>query len=96
MRLLNQFVIPKVSKKWNALGLELLDFKYESSLNIFEENYGNNVELCCKKTFEKWLETKSDGATWDQLIKALKNIDMHRTADNIKEMLSQSGVGECA
>ena len=96
MKLLSKFVIPQVAKKWNALGLELLDFEYESSLNNFEENYGNNVELCCKKTLEKWLETKSDGATWYQLIKALKNIDMHRTADNVKEMLNQSAVGECA
>ena len=94
MRLLNKFVIPQVATKWNSLGLELLDSKYENYLGIFEGKYGNNIELCCKETLEKWLETKSDGATWDQLIKALKNIDMHRAADNIKEMLHQLAVGE--
>ena len=94
MKLLKRFVIPQVAKKWYALGLELLDTKYEASLGNFEENFGNNVELCCTKTLGKWLETKSDAATWDRLIKSLHNIDMYRAADNIKRMLNQSVVGE--
>ena len=92
--MLRKYVIPLVAKRWYDLGLELLDSKHETSLEIFEENFGSNVEICCKKTLMKWLETKSDDATWGQLAKALENIDMHTAANNVKEILQQSVVGE--
>jgi len=94
MKILNKFVIPLVAKNWYALGLELLDSKYETSLEIFQENYRQDVELCCRETFKKWLETKADSTSWDHLITALENIDMHKVAKNVKEILQQSILGE--
>jgi len=37
----------------------------------------------------KWLETQSDSASWDQLIQAVKNIELNDVASKIEQLLLQ-------
>ena len=39
--------------------------------------------------FSKWLETQSDNASWDQLIQAVKNIELNDVASDIEQLLLQ-------
>ena len=92
MKDLNRHVIPLVSTRWYDLGLELLETKHERELEIIETNYRNDVAMCCRKMFSKWLETQCDNASWDQLIQAVKNIELNNVASDIEQLLLQ---GEC-
>ena len=48
-----------------------------------EHNYPHNASRCCIKIFEKWL-SQQPNASFDQLLVALKKIDMNRAAEQIK------------
>ena len=86
MKVLNRHVIPLVATRWYDLGLELLETQHEKELEIIE--VGNNeVKTCCRKMFSKWLETQSDNASWDQLIQAVKNIELNDVANDIEQLL---------
>ena len=89
MRDLNKHVIPLVATRWFDLGLELLETEHERELDIIETNYENNATKCCRKMFSKWLEIKSDSASWDQLIQAVKNIKLINVASDIEQLLLQ-------
>ena len=89
MKDLNKHVIPLVATRWYDLGLELLETKHERELDIIETNYENNATKCCRKMFSKWLETQSDNASWDQLIQAVKNIEVNNVASDIEQLLLQ-------
>ena len=41
------------------------------------------------KMFSKWLETQSDSASWDQLIQAVKSIEVNNVANDIEQLLLQ-------
>ena len=87
MRDLTNYVIPWVAKKWYQLGLELLQTKYEEELCIIEEDCkGTDMKKCCRKMFEKWLETRQD-ASWSQLIYAVKNIELINAAARIEKFI---------
>ena len=88
MKDLNKHVIPLVATRWYDLGLELLETKHERELDIIETNYRNDVITCCRKMFRKWLETRDD-ASWDQLIQAVKNIEVNNVASDIEQLLLQ-------
>ena len=45
--------------------------------------------MCCRKMFSKWSETQSDNASWDQLIQAVKNIELNNVASDIERLLLQ-------
>ena len=72
------------STKWYELGLQLLE---ECSgvkiLNEIEHDYPSNVNRCCIKMFEKWLNQQCN-ASWDQLLTALNDINMNKAAEQIK------------
>ncbi|XP_065896237.1 uncharacterized protein [Dysidea avara] len=89
MRDLSRHVVPSVAVKWYELGLELLETKHEKYLDVIESD-GNkyDVQWCCRKMFRKWLET-SDTATWDQLIEAIKSINLNDVASGIPSLLLQ-------
>ena len=89
MKDLNKHVIPLVSPRWYDLGLELLETKHERELDIIETNYRNDVVTSCRKMLSKWLETQSDSASWDQLIQAVKSIEMNDVANDIEQLLLQ-------
>ena len=89
MKDLNKYVIPLVATKWYDLGLELLETKHEKELEIIETNHSNDAGKCCRKMFSKWLETQSDSASWDQLLQAVKNIELDSVANDIEQLLPQ-------
>ena len=78
-------MLPSVSKRWNDLGLELLDPKDEDKLsNIEKDSKLEGVEICCKKMFDKWLEY--DNVSWDQLVQAIRKIGLNHLASEIEKL----------
>ena len=78
--------------KWRELGVQLLGNNCQAVLRIIEKNYPHDAEECCKRTLDKWLETKDD-ASWDQLIKALQSssVQLNYLASQINQMLEVRG-----
>ena len=64
-------MVDNVARKWKDLGVQLLRSDQTNELDIIATNYPQDVVLCCKCVFKKWLESRVD-ATWNQLIEALK------------------------
>ena len=86
LKLLNKHVRKDVSTKWHDLGLELLEQEDEEKLNEIKSNNPSDVGECCKEMFQLWLR-KSTNATWNQLIQALKEVDLNNLAATIEGML---------
>ena len=86
LKLLNKHVRKEVSSKWHDLGLELLEQEDEERLNEIESNNPNDVSKCCKEMFQLWLR-KCTNATWNQLIQALKEVELNNLAITIEGML---------
>jgi len=72
-----------VVTKWYDIGLELLDSD-TTALEIIKKNNQNDQEECCTGMFNKWLESKPD-ASWNQLITALRKIELNTAASNIEK-----------
>jgi len=82
-------VLPLVCTRWYDLGLELLDPKYEGELDTIEkDNKLEGAKTCCQKMFNLWLENQSDTASWDQLIKCVRKIQMNHAASEIEKLLN--------
>ena len=73
-----------ITTRWRDLGLELVGSN--EVLNVIEADHHHSIEACCRVMFEKWLE-KTPGASWDQLVTALNNIEMNTAADAISKRL---------
>ena len=71
-----------IATKWHELGPVLVD-SY-SVVREIEANYRNDVSACCRIMFEKWLDMKP-GASWDELVTALNNIEMKTAADFVSK-----------
>ena len=56
--------------------------------NIIEADYPHNTVGCCKRVFQKWLDTTED-ATWNMLIKALRSpsVQLDYLAGQLKKIL---------
>ena len=81
-------VVTKVAHKWKDLGLQLLQPDQANMLNVIEANHPHDVESCCKRVLEKWLDTSSStDATWNQLIGALKSpsVQLDYVANELKQ-----------
>ena len=90
MKDLNRHVIPLVTSRWYVLGLELLETQYERELDTIEKDSKvDGAKTCCRKMFSKWLETQSDNASWDQLIQAVRNVELNDVANDIEQLLLQ-------
>ena len=72
--------------RWYDLGTQLLTDDTVGTLRVIKANHPNDVDICCNKMLEKWLELQPD-ATWSQLIKALNNIGMNAAADSVSKCL---------
>ena len=81
-------VMMKVADRWKDLGVQLLRSDQEKMINIIEADYPHNTVKCCKRIFEKWLDTTED-ATWNMLIKALRSpsVQLNYLAGQLKKML---------
>ena len=86
LKLLNKHVTKQVSSKWRKLGLELLEQADEGKLKQIKNNNPNDVEECCTEMFSSWLE-KYSTATWNQLIQALKEVDLNNVATEVEGKL---------
>ena len=86
IRLLQNFVIPKVSAKWHELGIELYKNSDVGQLEKFKKESPSDYTVGCTKMFKYWLETYTD-VTWERLIRALKapGIQLNAVALDIKE-----------
>ena len=81
-------VVGSVAENWKDVGVQLLRPDQTYQLGIIETNYPQDAVRCCKCVLEKWLETSQRGiATWDQLIKALKRIQLDHFASELEQRL---------
>ena len=89
LKLLHIHVIPHISSKWHDLGLELLEQEDEIELHLINANYSNDISQCCRKMFVLWLN-RDPAATWDRLIKALREVDLNNLATTIEGMFKDT------
>jgi len=66
--------------------LELLEQEDEEILDKIKTDYPNDVSECCKLMFQLWLR-KCTTATWNQLMQALREVDLNYLATKIEGML---------
>ena len=90
LKFLYKYVCNEVTSMWHELGLELLEPEDEEGLNEIKSNNPHDVRKCCKEMFHLWL-SRHPFATWNQLIQALKELNLNKLAATIKRMLSDSG-----
>lgn len=77
--------VPDLAHKWKDIGIQLLNQRYQSTLEVIEINHKHDAAECCKKMIDKWLDTDKE-ANWNRLIKALKkaSVSLITLADKIK------------
>ena len=92
---MSKHVRKEVSSKWHDLGLELLEKEDEEKLNEIKKNNPGDVSECCKEMFQLWLK-KCTNATWNQLIQALKEVELNNLATTIEGMLIPTEEIVCA
>ena len=73
-----------IADHWYDVGLELLDQSYEHKLNIIKANHRNDVEECCHKMLQYWLQVDVE-ASWNKLIYSLEIIGLTTTAARVKQ-----------
>ena len=73
---------------WRDLGMVLMPDAV-AELCTISRDHRDNIVSCCSSLFWLWLERQPD-ATWKQLIKALKEINLNHLAAQIEEMLTPS------
>ena len=79
---MQKFVKNDIAFKWEELGVELLDEEQLSKLRHIAKDE-HEVEDCCTKLFNYWLDTDPD-ASWNKLLEALKNIKQNYLAEKIE------------
>ena len=87
---LNKHVVPEVAAAcahqpdaWRALGMELLGQDGIVELDVIKADNIDNVRKCCSAMLTLWLQRQTD-ASWNQLIKALKELKLNRVAAKIE------------
>ena len=83
---LRELVHLKVDTEWYSLGLEL--GLPEHTLNIIENDSGNDCKTCMRKMFSKWLTTNK-AANWKDIIKGLVAINKKDIAENVSQQYSK-------
>ena len=88
MKYLNRYVKTDIATDWYNIGIELLDDGDEVVLNIIEKNFPGDAVKCASEMLKSWLSRKPE-ASWNDLIKVLKNVKLKTLAKKIKTMLSK-------
>ena len=88
LKYLNRYVRSSVGLKWHDLGIELLDFDDVEDLDKIEAEHTSDLDKCCTKMFQLWLR-KQPRASWNQLIEALRQIELNALVTKIEQMLLQ-------
>ena len=78
-------VVKQAAHKWRDLG-ELLELEsYKMEMTAF--NHSHDIDMCCMDVLMTWLDT-TPNASWNQLIRALRSVQLNYLADQLEEMLS--------
>ena len=75
------------------MGIELLEAEDLHALDEIQRNYPRDVGMCCTKMLQLWLERQPD-ASWEQLLQALKEVEMNDLASTIKQELLSADQGK--
>lgn len=73
-------------EKWRDLGIELMGEEGVTKLDEIKANNNGNVTKCCSEMFSLWRQLQPK-ANWNQLIRALKEVELITLADEIKKLL---------
>ena len=68
------------------MGIELLDVEDLKALDVIQSNYPKDASTCCTKMFQLWLDRQPE-ASWEQLIQALRELNMFDPANTIEQKL---------
>ena len=85
LRDLREHVVEWAACKWRELGVVLLPYHFYA----LSDGIGSTMlydDKCCMSVFQRWLDTTVD-ATWDQLIRALKSVELNYLADRLEQMI---------
>ena len=92
---LNKFVRDKVCAacldnpdKWRDLGIALMEQRSASKLDVIKIN-NKDVMQCCSAMFNLWRQ-RHPKANWNQLIRALKEVELDALAVEIETLLLPS------
>ena len=79
-------VIPKVSKDWYELGIQLFNESQLSRLDEIHDTYLNDRRRGCIEMLKYWLKITPE-ATWDSLICALRapGLECLSIADDVEK-----------
>ena len=80
------YVVPHAAAKWYDLGLQLMDPRYEDQQAIIKEDGRSDVQECCRKMLNYWLEAE-ESPTWNKVICGLKAVRLNYVASNIEIQL---------
>lgn len=74
-----------MAANWYELGAILLEENQEAQLKVIGSTHGSNVRKCCSTMLRYWID-KHPGATWHQLVTALRTpgVDLNSVASNIE------------
>ena len=73
-----------IAPYWRDLGIQLLQEEYTDKLDIIQADHHHEVQVCCDKMFQYWLEVDTE-ANWNKLIESLEYIQQIATAAKIRE-----------
>ena len=73
-----------IAPYWRDLGIQLLQEEYTDKLDIIQADHHHEVQVCCDKMFQYWLEVDTE-ANWNKLIECLEYIQQIATAAKIRE-----------
>ena len=92
---LSNVVIPKVANKWYELGIQLLNQPQLPKLDEIHKAYPNNLQRGCVEMLKYWLDI-TPGATWDDLIHALRapGLQLLAMADDVEKEVKGKCVTE--
>ena len=93
LKVLNKLVKKSATYKWYDLGIELLEPEDIHALDEIQKNYPRDVGMCCTKMLQLWLD-KQPEASWEQLLQALKEVEMNDLASNIEQELLSVNQGK--
>ena len=79
----------EICPHWYNLGVQLLDDSHVPNLDSIQENYQKDVDKCCTKMFQLWLE-KKPSACWNDLLDALTVMELLELSNKIRTALVTS------
>ena len=89
LRDLYEHVVKEAAYKWRHLRVELLPYQL-NELDIIDANWPHDAVRCCMNVFQKWLEYTAN-ASWDQLIRALRSVQLDSLAVQLEQMIIREG-----